>query len=113
MTNTAKMLVLVVGLLFALMASYAVVAADNPATPAPGKEVAKKVQTTCPITGKPIDKKLFVDQDGKRIYVCCPHCPDAVKKDFPKYAKQLEDQGIDLTIPKDAPKDASKDAPEK
>jgi hypothetical protein len=106
MSNTGKMLVLVVGLLFALMATYAVIAADTPAAPAPAKDVVKKAQTTCPITGKPIDKKLFVDQDGKRIYVCCTKCPDAVKKDFAKIAKDLEAKGIDLTIPKDAAKPA-------
>lgn len=105
MSKTSKILVLVTGLLFALMTTLAV-AAD--AVAAPAKEVVKKVQENCPITGKPIDKKLFVDQDGKRIYVCCTRCPDAVKKDFPKYAKQLEDQGIDLTIPKEAPKPAPK-----
>lgn len=108
MSNTGRMMVVVVGLLFALVTSLAVMAADTPAAPAPAKEVVKKVQENCPITGKPIDKKLFVDQDGKRIYVCCTRCPDAVKKDFPKYAKQLEDQGIDLTIPKEAPKPAPK-----
>ena len=30
-------------------------------------DTVKKVQTVCPITGKPIDKKLFVDQDGKPV----------------------------------------------
>ncbi|HUT37359.1 MAG TPA: hypothetical protein VNE39_28005, partial [Planctomycetota bacterium] len=28
-------------------------------------------QTTCPVMGGKIDRKLFVDYEGKRIYVCC------------------------------------------
>lgn len=54
----------------------------------------KVVQTTCPVTGQDIDKTLFVDHDGKRIYVCCTNCLEPVKKDPAKYIKQLEDAGV-------------------
>lgn len=50
-------------------------------------------QTTCPVMGGTINKKLFVEQDGKRIYVCCAGCIDPLKKDFNKYAAKLESQG--------------------
>lgn len=61
-------------------------------------EVPKQVksQTTCPVMGGTIDKSLFVDHDGKRIYLCCQGCEEAVKKDPEKYIKQLEDEGITL-----------------
>lgn len=52
-----------------------------------------KPQTTCPVTGDPIDKKLYVDYQGKRIYVCCQDCITAVKKDPGKYIKKLESEG--------------------
>lgn len=70
-----------------------------PATNAP--VAAAKAQTTCPVMkGNPIDKKLFVDQDGKRIYVCCSGCIGPVKKNFAKYVKQIEAEGIALEAAK-------------
>ena len=55
-----------------------------------------KPQTICPIMGGKINKKLYVDHAGKRIYVCCPGCLGKVKKDPAKIIKQLEAQGITL-----------------
>lgn len=51
------------------------------------------LQTTCPVTGDPINKKLYVDYKGKRIYVCCESCIDPVKKNPEKYIKKLENMG--------------------
>ncbi len=56
----------------------------------------KKAQTECPVMGGKIDKKLFVDFQGKRIYVCCAGCIDKVKADPAKYIKELESKGIIL-----------------
>ena len=69
--------------------------------PAPAGDGAKdekkpKLQTACPIMGGKIDKKLFVDHGGKRIYVCCPGCIGAVKKDPQKAIDKLEAQGVTL-----------------
>ena len=52
-----------------------------------------KPQATCPILGEPIDKKLFVDYKGKRIYVCCEGCLSQVKKDPEKAIKKLASIG--------------------
>lgn len=40
---------------------------------------------TCPVLGGAVDKKLFVEKNGKKIYVCCESCLKTVKKDFDKY----------------------------
>ena len=53
-------------------------------------------QTVCPVMGGKIDKNLYVDADGKRIYVCCRGCIEKVKADPKKYITQLEEQGITL-----------------
>jgi hypothetical protein len=55
-----------------------------------------KRQTLCPVMKAPINKALYVDHDGKRVYVCCRSCLARVKKDPAKYVKLLEDQGITL-----------------
>jgi YHS domain-containing protein len=57
-----------------------------------------KPQTTCPIMGGEINKKLFVDYKGKRIYVCCSGCLDQVKKDPEAAIKKLESMGQEPEI---------------
>ena len=53
-------------------------------------------QTTCPVMGGKIDKNVYTDYQGKRIYFCCSGCPDDFKKDPDKYMKKLEEQGVVL-----------------
>jgi len=55
-----------------------------------------KPQTTCPILGGAIDKKVFADYGGKRVYFCCDGCPQKFKEDPAKYVKKLEDEGVVL-----------------
>jgi len=69
-----------------------------------------KPQTTCPVQGEPINKKLFVDYKGKRIYVCCSACLDKVKKSPEKYIKKLESMGQSVETVADASKMENKDA---
>ena len=69
--------------------------ADEKAHDATEKKIKK--QTNCPVMkANKIDKKLYVDADGKRIYVCCPGCIGKVKKNPKKYLKKLKDAGITL-----------------
>lgn len=49
-----------------------------------------RIQTTCPISGKPVDRKFAVEADGKKVQFCCPKCPEAYKKEPAKYAGKLE-----------------------
>ncbi len=57
-----------------------------------------KPQTTCPIMGGAIDKELYVDYKGKRIYVCCSGCIDAVKKDPEGAIKKLASMGESVEV---------------
>lgn len=71
-------------------------AADE-ATPAvPAAINVVKHQTMCPVMGGEIDKKIFADFQGKRVYFCCNACPAMFKKDPLKYIKKLEAEGITL-----------------
>lgn len=73
-----------------------------------------KPQTTCPVSGDPIDKKLYVDHNGKRIYLCCTDCLASVKKAPEKYIRKLEALGQSVeTVGKDTGtgiKDATSDS---
>jgi len=55
-----------------------------------------KPQTVCPVLGGNIDKKVYLDYQGKRIYFCCTGCDAEFKKDPEKYLKKIEEQGITL-----------------
>ena len=62
-----------------------------------------KAQATCPVMGGAINKELYVDYGGKRVYVCCQGCIAPIQKDPAKYIKALEEQGVTLEVVK--PKD--------
>lgn len=51
-------------------------------------------QTVCPVMGGAVNTNLFVDFEGKRIYVCCKGCLPEVRKDPAKYIAKLEKAGI-------------------
>lgn len=58
----------------------------------------QKSQKSCPIMEGKIDKKLYVDALGHRIYVCCKGCIDAVKKDPAAALKKLAEKGEQAEI---------------
>lgn len=51
------------------------------------------IQKTCPVMGNPIDKNIFIDYKGQRVYFCCTMCPAKFKQDPEKYLKKLNDLG--------------------
>lgn len=53
-----------------------------------------KPQTLCPVLGGNVDKNVYADYQGKRIYFCCQGCDTEFKKNPEKYMKKLEEQGV-------------------
>ena len=77
-----------------------------------GKAVVR--QLTCPVMGGAINTNIFVDVEGKRIYLCCKGCIDAVKKDPAKFIAKLEESGVTVEkAPEPIKKDAGKQDAEK
>jgi Cu(I)/Ag(I) efflux system membrane fusion protein len=64
------------------------------------KDTGRRPQTHCPVMGGKIDRKVFTDYRGKRIYFCCPGCDATFKKDPEKYLEKLREAGVKL---EDAP----------
>ena len=60
-----------------------------------GTAIAKN-QTHCPVMGGKINKEVYVDHDGQRVYFCCAGCIDPFKKDPAKYLDKLEKEGVKL-----------------
>ncbi len=46
-------------------------------------------QTTCPIMGGPINKEIFVEYKGKKVYFCCAGCEGKFNADPEKYLSKL------------------------
>ena len=53
-------------------------------------------QTHCPVMGNEIQKEVFTDHEGKRIYFCCPPCIEKFKADPEKYLKKMKEDGVRL-----------------
>jgi YHS domain-containing protein len=68
---------------------------EQPAPAAPeakaaASAVTKAEQTTCPVMdGNKIDKNVFVEYKGKKVYFCCAACKSVFEKDPEKYAANL------------------------
>ena len=46
-------------------------------------------QTTCPVLGGPIDKSIFTEYKGKKVYFCCADCKGKFEADPEKYLAKL------------------------
>lgn len=57
---------------------------------------ASHAQSTCPVMGEKLDKSVYSDYEGQRVYFCCSACKSEFAKDPAKYIKQLEAEGVQL-----------------
>jgi YHS domain-containing protein len=46
-------------------------------------------QKTCPVMGAPINKDIFIEYKGKKVYFCCPGCEEKFKAEPEKYIAKL------------------------
>lgn len=91
------MKIIVTAIAAILIAGY-VNAEDQPKQAENTEQKELKPQTVCPVMGGKINKDVFVDVKGKRIYLCCAGCEKALKADPDKYIKQMEDAGITIDV---------------
>ena len=88
-----KMIMVILGLVLALCLAGAGYAAEPLAQSRP--------QTVCPVLGGKINKNVYTDYQGKRVYFCCAGCVEPFKKNPEKYLKKMAGQGVtpDKTTP--------------
>ena len=46
-------------------------------------------QTDCPIMGMAVDKNVYTEYKGKKVYFCCAGCINTFKEDPEKYMSKL------------------------
>ncbi len=61
-----------------------------------------KPQEACPVLKNPVNKEVYTDYQGKRVYFCCPACIDIFNQEPEKYLQIMEEAGEE---PTDSPKD--------
>jgi len=52
-----------------------------------------KEQTVCPVMKAPVDKNLYVDYQGVRVFFCCEGCVSGFKNDPARYLMALKKMG--------------------
>ena len=62
-----------------------------------------KPQQECPVIGGPINKNVYTDYKGKRIYFCCNGCPEEFRKNPEKYMDKMKKEGVELENAPTAP----------
>jgi Cu(I)/Ag(I) efflux system membrane fusion protein len=54
-----------------------------------------KNQTLCPVMGGKINKEVYTDHNGMRIYFCCAGCDGEFKSDPEKYLQQMRANNVE------------------
>jgi len=64
---------------------------SEPAAPAETKQVVSEAieQKTCPVMGGAINKELYTEYKGKKVYFCCAGCKEKFEKEPEKYLSKL------------------------
>lgn len=62
--------------------------------PALGQPADSRPQTLCPVMGAQVNRGIYVDYQGQRIYFCCPACIDLFKKNPEKYLQEMKKAGV-------------------
>lgn len=75
---------------------FGVMLTGVPAFKAAALKEKGKPQTVCPVQGGEIDKSIYTDYKGYRIYFCCKGCPEEFHKNPEKYMKKLRESGVTL-----------------
>jgi len=52
----------------------------------------ENIQTKCPVNGKDIDKSIYLDYEGRRVYFASSSCIDKFAKDPAKYLAKLDEK---------------------
>lgn len=60
----------------------------NQVVAGPNEPVAAE-QTNCPVMAGPINKEIFVEYQGKKVYFCCDSCKEMFLKEPQKYLAKL------------------------
>jgi len=56
--------------------------------------ILENIQKTCPVMGGKIDKDVYTDYNGRRVYFCCASCKKKFAKEPEKYLNKLPGKNL-------------------
>lgn len=59
-------------------------------------KTAEATQKNCPVMDNKVNKEIYSDFQGKRVYFCCSNCKDTFKKDPEQYMEKMKKAGVKL-----------------
>lgn len=88
---------------FTMISGWIIVLGLFFAMPGFASGAGKQEQQKCPILGRKIDKQVFTDYQGYRVYFCCVGCISKFEEDADKHIAKMKAAGIELekTPPQD------------
>ncbi len=93
---------MMIALILALVLAFTAAGAGLAADPTTGflDRPGPRAQVACPVQGGKINKTLYRDYQGQRIYSCCPECIPIFEKNPEAYLQKMRQQGV---VPEKAP----------
>lgn len=55
-------------------------------------EAAEPVSQACPVMGNRVNKNIYIQKDGRRVYICCKGCTKRVENNWAKTLDKLAEQ---------------------
>ena len=66
-----------------------------PSEPASDTPPKLRAQTRCPVMGGEINKEVYTDYNGMRIYFCCAGCDAEFRADPEKFLAEMRAAGVE------------------
>ncbi len=86
---------LMITMILAVVLAFAIAGAGLAAPPpSMDRPQVGKTQVACPVQHGKINKNLYVDYQGQRIYFCCPECIPIFKKNPEAYLERMKQEGV-------------------
>ncbi len=90
---------MIITVIVALVLAFSLAGAGLAADPTAGLmdksgPLVGKQQTACPVQHGKINKNLYADYQGQRVYFCCPECLPIFQKNPEAYLKRMKQEGV-------------------
>ncbi len=86
--------ILTAGVMVTMVLGTSAFAGDEETKQAEKQKIEFKEQTNCPVMGGKINKEVYTDIQGQRVYHCCAGCKQAMADDPDKYFEKAAAEGV-------------------
>ncbi|MCF7858488.1 MAG: YHS domain-containing protein [Candidatus Cloacimonetes bacterium] len=85
--------------LLCLLVSYTLIAEESKVCHSDmNMEKAEKIQETCPVMGNPINKEIYTEYKGEKVYFCCEACINIFNNNPGKYLEKMQESQVEEAL---------------